>query len=151
VRFACLLVGLAACNLAFRAKPDEESEKIIVPSDGRVMISETVLESGVTYTITASGTYKTAANLEGDAEYFAIGLVTAPRDRDDLDQVDVGIAIDDTDVDGTRMPRWGAYRDDHIYTVQYQGTGETITVQLHDRDTSNNTGELTLAIAPPGE
>jgi len=59
---------------------------------------------------------------------------------------DAGLSIDDPTVDGSKQPRWGPYRPDHIYTVDRVGGGSPITAKIHDVAPSNNTGALSIEI-----
>jgi hypothetical protein len=153
VRSLCLLACLAACGsdgppAGVDAADAATSEWVVVeelsiPVSSAAVTSVVELQAGVPYRLRASGTYSAALDTPGDAEYFGFSTGTP---TDTLSGVDVGLAVNDTTVDGLRMPRWGAYNDTHVYEVDWVGAAGAITVQLHDATYGNNTGSLTLAI-----
>jgi hypothetical protein len=118
-------------------------EELSIPVSSASVISARDLVAGVSYRLRASGTYFAADNTLGDAEYFGFNA-GAPTDA--LSGIDVGLAVNDAMVDSTRMPKWGAYKDTHVYEIDWVGNGTVITVQLHDATYGNNTGSLTLTI-----
>lgn len=118
-------------------------DELSVPVSSAAVSSARELRAGVSYLLRASGTYFSAANTLADAEYFGFnnGMPV-----DTLSGIDVGLAVNDTVVDGNRVPKWGAYKDTHIYEIEFIGTGTQISAQLHDATYGNNTGSLTLTI-----
>lgn len=118
-------------------------DELSVPVSSASVASARELRAGVSYLLRASGTYTSAANTLGDAEYFGFN---AGMPVDTLGSVDVGLAVNDLVVDSNRVPKWGGYKDTHIYEVEFIGTGSPITAQLHDATYGNNTGSLTLTI-----
>lgn len=126
-------------------------ETLQVPTTGRpVALSMTVLESGVAYTLRASGVTQDADDDAwfGDAEYYWHEDVPAIP-GDSLGQVDVGLAIDDQQIDDDRTPSWGAYdQATHTYEATFTGKGSVISAQFHDVD-GDNLGALTLEIVGP--
>jgi hypothetical protein len=161
MRPRCLLACLAACTFAactFSApKLDADAapgdgdgggvwtvvEELTVPVRGEMVTSTVVLQAGVGYRLRASGTCYVALQTLGDAEYY--DFPDPPVDGT-VGGVDVGLAVNDSIIDGTRTPRWGAYSDTHVYEVEWMGNGAPIVAQFHDGNTSNNGGMLTLAI-----
>ena len=151
MRLLCLLACLAACDSDDPPGMDGGIdaggefivvEEISVPVSSGTVASANELLAGVTYRLRASGTYNAAQDTFGDAEY--IGFTGTPADT--VSGVDVGLAVNDITVDGTRTPKWGAYRDSHVYEVDFVGNGTPIVAQLHDATYGNNTGSLTLTI-----
>ncbi len=122
-------------------------DTLIVPVDSSAVVSTVVLDSGETYRLRVSGTFiiSTNSNLVGDAEYFDFSNIPSSL-RDTVTGVDNGVAVDDSSVDSNRSPRWGSFSSDHVYEVDFLGKGQTISVNLHDGNFSNNTGTLTLEI-----
>jgi hypothetical protein len=122
-------------------------ETLNVAVNGSATVSSTVLNSGENYRLRVSGTFiiSTGNNWEADAEYFDFGNLPGSL-QDTVTGVDNGVAVDDSTIDSTRTPRWGAYQADHVYEVDFLGKGATISVNLHDGNYSNNTGSLTLDI-----
>jgi hypothetical protein len=126
-------------------------DTIMVSSNGTPIDSNTSLMDGVTYRLVASGVVQVSSSGGGysaDAEYFWAdnnpGSVYDGQGGDT--PVDVGLAIDDPDVDGTKTPDWGAPGIDNTYVIQWPGEGAKITAQFHDVNPDNNAGDLTLEI-----
>ena len=119
-------------------------EMLTVPVNGTTVTSTTVLAIGGTYRLRASGTFviQSPAGTPGDAEWWDYNNVI----QDGVVGVDVGLAVNDLTNDETRTPKWGAYRTDHIYEIDFPATGATIVAMLHDGNHANNTGSLTLTI-----
>ncbi|HEU5060890.1 MAG TPA: hypothetical protein VFU21_30375 [Kofleriaceae bacterium] len=136
------------------AAPDASSldlvERVMVPSDCTVVTSQKLLAAGVGHQLVISGLVQVGAEVLADADYF--WNRATPADIRDLSaDIDLGVAIDDPDVDAERLPDWGAYRDDHRYQVEIIGQGAAIQAQFHDTQCGNNSGFLTLDIlGPPG-
>ena len=161
MRFLCPLACLAACTFS-RVDPDDggptdgdgggdgggtwflidELSVLTGPAPTAVMSSVT-LAQGVVYRLRASGKYFHEVGAEADAEYVDINY--DPR-GDIVSGIDVGLAVDDSSIDEDRTPRWGAYRDDHVYEVEWTGNGAPIAAQLHDGNYTTNAGTLTLQI-----
>ncbi len=122
-------------------------ETLTVAVNGSSTVSTTVLNSGETYRLRVSGTFiiSTGNQWEADAEYFDFGNLPSSL-QDTVTGVDNGVAVDDTTVNSTRTPQWGAYQADHVYEIDFVGKGATISTNLHDGNYSNNTGSLTLDI-----
>lgn len=121
-------------------------ETVIVPTNGPVVVPNLVLEAGVTYVLRASGTFDiTGAGTLADAEYADFSNLPGSL-LDSISGVDFGIAIDDSTIDMTRTPKWGAFDISHIYQINFDGTGNQISVNFHDANAGNNTGTLTLEI-----
>lgn len=118
-------------------------EELTVLANGSDVESSTVLQNGVTYHLRASGTLNmnTTQNWIADAEYYNFA---SPIDT--VSGVDIGLGVDDPTVDATRTPKWGEYRNDHTYEIDFVGEGATITANFHDGVTYDNTGSLTLEI-----
>jgi hypothetical protein len=152
VRFLCLLACLAAACDDDPPRMDAGIdapgefvvlEEISVPVSSGTVPSANELLAGVTYRLRASGTFNAGVDTFGDAEY--IGFTTGTP-IDTQSGIDIGLAVNDTVVDGARMPKWGAYSDSHVYEVDFVGKGVPIVVQFHDATYGNNTGSLTLTI-----
>jgi len=121
-------------------------ETIVVPSDGTVKMSMNALETGVHYTLVASGDFVAvppASNPHADAEYYNFDT---PTDIDATNQIDFGLSIDVTTVGDPKGGSWGAYRPDHIYVQPYTGKGSVLKAVIFDCCYDDNTGELTLQI-----
>lgn len=123
-------------------------ETISVPCNGTVVTSQTVLQNNVPYRVRASGQCKVDEFLGNpilaDAEYQG---TIVPRDRDN--NIDTGIAINDTTLGFNKFPHWGNYTSTHTYQISGPGQGATITLRYHDNANNaygNNTGALTIEI-----
>jgi hypothetical protein len=117
---------------------------LTIPTTGAAVVSPFPLTAAVNYRIRAFGTFviNPAMGWDCDAEFYGFPSNT----MDVAGSVDVGIAIDDVDVDSTRTPRWGTYAASHVYEVTIEGKGSTISINFHDLDYSNNSGTLTVEI-----
>ncbi|HWO19390.1 MAG TPA: hypothetical protein VNO30_11465 [Kofleriaceae bacterium] len=150
---ACLVTCLAACdpdgNPAGMDAPDAPTSEWIVVEELSVPVSSAGVNSvreltaGVAYRLRATGTYTAALDTLGDAEYTGFN---SGKPEDTLGNVDVGLAVNDTIVDGTRAIKWGPYTETHVYEIDFVGTGVPIIAQLHDTTYANNVGSLTLTI-----
>lgn len=142
--------GFDASEPLLETKIDE----LTVPSTGEVVESDVTLESGVTYRLVVSGVVQVSTSGGGfsaDAEYFwRDSDPNAVFDGQTGDPpIDIGVAIDDTVVNGTKTPDWGGPRLDHTYEDSWPGEDKTIEAQFHERNTDNNTGDFTLEIWEP--
>jgi len=122
-------------------------ETISVPCNGQVKVSQ-VLASGVTYRVRASGQCNVdqflGIDVLADAEYQGTLI---PRDKDN--NIDTGIAINDTTLGSTKFPHWGNYTSTHSYEISGPGQGAPITLRYHDKANNaygNNSGALTIEI-----
>lgn len=124
-------------------------ETVIVPVTGASVLSTTVLATGVTYKLRASGT-------------FAIGGICSPADSEYAcfdnppvidkcinEGTDIGIGVNDTVLDAEKSPFWGEFAADHIYTINFVGLEAPINLDYHDCAFSDNSGSLTVEIFAP--
>ncbi len=120
-------------------------ETLTIPCTNQGVPSTTVLASGVSYQLRASGECitNTTSGSKSDAEYIGYNI-TQPVDV--YSGVDYGIAINDLTEGSTKQPHWGDYTSTHTYVVSWVGAGATITAEYHDADNSNNSGSLSLEI-----
>ena len=128
-------------------------DTLTVPSTGEVVTS-IVLDAGVTYRLEASGIAQVSSSGGGfsaDAEYFwQDSDPSSVFDGQGGDPpVDVGIAIDDPTVNGTKTPDWGLPTVDHVYSISWPGEDAAIDAQFHDRNFTNNSGDYTVKIFAP--
>ncbi len=153
-----LVVAMAACgridfepSATSDATPDAGSriDVLVVPGDGTPVVSTQILATGVTYQLRVSGTFIIGGGIDptADAEFW--DFASGPHDLCDDQLTDAGLSIDDPAVDGEKLPKWGSYRADHIYVVDFVGTGASITAKIHDVNPGNNTGALSLEIFGP--
>lgn len=122
-------------------------DTLTVPATGVMVTSAVTLERGVGYRLRASGTWiiQSVPGTQADAEWWDFN-----NPMDGVTGIDVGLAIDDTTVNATRTPKWGAYTPTHVYEVDWPGGGRPIVAMIHDGNYANNAGSLTLEIlAPP--
>ena len=130
-------------------------ETILVPADGTPRTSSTVLQNGVTYKIMVSGTVNVGGAGSGTADAEFADFSDTPTSLLDnctnsaSEQVDIGLAINDTQLDGSKMPNWGEFNTGHVYRIDYVGTGAPITLGFHDCDYSDNNGNLVAQILGP--
>ena len=122
---------------------------IIDAAETDAIQSTVVLQTGSSYRLVASGVVDIRDNdYSGDADYWwpddLPGLIS-----DSAGGVDLGLAINDTTIDGNRSPNWGDFADSHVYETTMAGTGSTLTAQFHDPNYDNNSGSMTLEIWGP--
>lgn len=124
-------------------------DTLTIPATGEIVTSTAVLETSASYRLVAQGVVDVRdGDYSGDADYWwsnDLGFIGG----DSSGGVDLGLAIDDTTIDGNRSPDWGDYTDSHIYQASMTGTGSTLTAQFHDPNYGNNGGSLTLEIWGP--
>jgi hypothetical protein len=122
-------------------------ETLTVQGDGSDVVSNTVLQNGVTYHLRASGTFNmnTNQNWMADAEYYDFSNPPSSV-KDAVSGVDIGIGVDDPTVDANRTPNWGPFDMSHVYEIPFDGSGAAITANYHDAVTYDNEGTLTLEI-----
>ncbi len=134
-------------NIATVAMP---LERVIVPSSGSVVNSQTQLFSGEAYTIRASGTVYLGVPPDGygDAEY---GSFVNPQNNGapQYGSIDYGIAINDPTVTSSKTPYWGPYTPTHVYTTSFTGLGQTLEFNYHDDFPADNVGSLNADILDP--
>lgn len=158
MRSLSLLACLAACTFTRTGELDGGSggdgdgsggfvvlEELVVPATGAAVTSTNMLQAGIRYRLRARGTIYVDLQMMADAEFW--GVPGQPEDF--IANVDVGLAVNDVVIDTTRTPRWGAYRDTHIYEVEWVGNGGRIIAQFHDGNFVTNSGMLTLEILAP--
>lgn len=169
MRLFLLLATLSACGRIGFPVPDDSNaatdttiadvampdaavllDTFTVPVDGTTATSAIILVAGLHYALVASGTFTAvppAVDPLADAEYYDMtDPIDGPKDIDTSSMIDFGLAIDQSTAVATKTVHWGAYRSDHIYTVDYVGTGTAITATLFDCCYNDNAGSLLLQI-----
>ena len=123
-------------------------ETVTVPVDGSPVVSATVLEAGIRYRLRASGTFFIGGPGFADAEYaFNSSLSTIINNCFGLpSETDLGIAINDTVIDNSKLPFWGTFDFAHVYTIDMVGQGARINLNYHDCFYPDNSGSLTVEI-----
>jgi uncharacterized repeat protein (TIGR01451 family) len=121
-----------------------ELETLTVDAKGAVATSTTTLLNGVSYKIKASGTYSAGASITADAEYSS-GPVSYAWQEPVEGYEYLGVNLLDLKVDGAFV-NWGAYNASHVYTLDYAGIGSTVSFQIYDTYSPNNSGSLTVKI-----
>jgi hypothetical protein len=118
-----------------------EIDSLVVPIDGTTVQSSQTLQSGTTYRLRASGYFDcraAGAGCECDAEY--VDRSGTPDDFAGDPNFDFGIAIDTTQPSAAVPPAWGAPAANHVYQVNWPGSGAPITATLLDPVYTNNSG-----------
>ncbi|HET9232706.1 MAG TPA: hypothetical protein VFP10_01040 [Candidatus Eisenbacteria bacterium] len=137
--------------LSTRAATFAPVETLNVPTDGSIVTSALTLESGTVYQIRASGTFHIGerGDSTADAEYADFSNVPSSvidNCPDSTLAIDMGIGINDAVNDSLKVPRWGDFRSDHVYTIEFTGAGAPVTFTLHDCNYADNSGSLTVEI-----
>jgi len=118
-------------------------ETLSVDAKGAVATSSTTPASGVNYIIEASGTYSAGAVWDADAEYGtedSWANYTDVPGTSDPSEPHLELWVDGASVE------WGVYNAGHVYTLNYTGTGSSVTFQIEDTHYPNNLGQLTVKI-----
>lgn len=119
-------------------------ETLTVDAQGMPTTSDEILLDGWLYRFEVSGTYGAGAGITADAEYSS-----GPNSYDWQDVVEnyesEGECLLELMVDNTCV-EWGEYNSNHVYTLDYTGTGNTVAFHIYDIFSNNNTGELTVKI-----
>ncbi len=110
-----------------------------------VVTSTNTLLDGWSYRIEASGTYSAGGPYQADAEYSTNnGWTTWPDSVPGYEGYGEGLL--ELKVDGSFV-EWGAYNSGHVYTIDYVGTGSTVSFQIYDLGGgTNNSGSLLVKI-----
>ena len=109
-----------------------------VAIDGSDTVTQTVLATGVEYTLTISGSFFIGGPGDGlaDAEYFDL---TDPQDGL-ADGFEIGVAIDGVDVD------FGDFDATSTYQVTLMGMGAAIALSFVDSFYGDNSGSLSFTL-----
>jgi hypothetical protein len=164
--FAALLVLLFSVAPVAAAFP--EDLVIDAQLNGPTPVTSSPLADGTCYKIDASGTFQFGTCLFGDAEYqdrtcpldvynykywknpIPIGVEPTPPELDWID-----LLVNDMSVE------WGAYNDDHAYSVYQMGDGNALTFRISDSASGgtidnigaygDNSGSLAVTISEVSE
>lgn len=118
-------------------------DTVHVPSDGSTVSSSVSLETGKPYSFKASGTftYNNAGDW-ADAEWYLKNSVIVKGDTEGSQPY-----VLDISVDGYSINRdWGDYSAEHIYYLQFTGTGSSADFSIYDSYYPDNSGSLTVEI-----
>lgn len=129
-------------------------ETVNVSSNGSTITSTNVLESGVTYLLEASGTYRFANWGDygiADAEwaYRNDGFKDdpiAPHGWTLGENTYPSVLGLDVLVDGQNV-FWGDFNPEHVYTILLNGTGSEVNFNIYDSAYGDNSGSLTVNIS----
>jgi hypothetical protein len=118
-----------------------------VPSSGASVTTTAILQSGVKYTVRASGTIKVNNGSPplGDAEYAFDPLI----DGCTTNGLDLGIDIDNPTASGKKLVSWGSYQPSHVYEIPFVGKGAAISFNYHDCGYADNSGSFTVEVIQP--
>jgi len=129
----------------------EYIETVTVSSDGSTSVSTNVLESGFTYLLEASGTYRFANWGEygiADAEWaYRNDGYSNPNSYgwtlgEDVYPSILGL---DVQVNGGNV-YWGDYNNEHVYVLSYPGDNNQVSFNIYDSAYGDNSGDLTVDI-----
>jgi hypothetical protein len=132
-------------------------ETITVPVNGSSAVSNIALASEVTYKLRASGTFIVGGPGDhlADAEYADFSNPpTSLQDRcgAPLPATDLGIGVNDPNLSATsKVPFWGDFAPDHVYTIDFVGQGALISLNYHDCSYDDNSGALMVEIFGPDD
>jgi hypothetical protein len=99
------------------------------------------------YLIEASGTYCPGSPWESDAEYVRKGTGPWSDFVPGYETDPLGECLDELHVDGTCV-EWseGVFQPDHVYTLPWTISGDSLTLQIMDWYAWNNSGGLCVAL-----
>jgi hypothetical protein len=117
-------------------------ETIVVPCIQQSAASTSTLANGVSYRLASTGQCVTSSSGHADAEYIYNSSLSQLYDV--YQNIDFGIAVDDTTAGMTKTPHWGAFAMNHQYETMWTGSGATITLSFHAGDYSNNSGTISV-------
>ena len=131
-------------------------ETVTVVSDGASYSSSEILETGKTYRLDASGTYKYwPAQLPdagiADAKYslrpdgYCNNTGSAAWISGDDLFICYGVRYLELLLDGLPQP-WGTFNKTHTYSIEYIGTGNTVCFKIPDTGYGDNSGSLLVDI-----
>jgi hypothetical protein len=157
--FGTCLAGMS-CVVHAQGLPDYTlQETVLVPVTGASVSSQTTLLQGVSYRLRAIGTSQLRVAAfpgdydQGDAEYaFQSGgflFLTRPANNCRFPNVDIGLAVNDTNDDSSKTPMWGPYNNDHTYFANFTGAGAPINLNYHNCSYVGSQGLLTVQIFRP--
>jgi hypothetical protein len=116
-------------------------ETLEVPSDG-TPVSSMALESGH-YKFKASGTFTyNSAGDWADAEWYLLGGKIVKGDTEGSKPYVLDISVDGYSVNRD----WGDYNPEHIYYLDWTGTGASVSFSIYDSAYGDNSGSLTVEI-----
>lgn len=111
--------------------------------DGETIQSHIVLTNGKKYIIRATGTFSAGDSITADAMY---SIRTGPEWTDLVENYGGwGVELLDLWINSD-YSLWGSYNPSHVYWHTEMGTGNTISLHIHDIYASNNAGGLTANI-----
>ncbi len=122
---------------------EELVETLSVTSEIQTVVTSLPLVSGQQYKIKASGTYIfDDFDHWADAEWFSRDGITVEKEWPGLpaNVLDLTINGCTTDTD------WGAYQTSHEYTLDWMGTGASVSFCIFDVKYTDNHGSLTVEI-----
>ncbi|MBN2458859.1 putative metal-binding motif-containing protein [Candidatus Woesearchaeota archaeon] len=117
-------------------------ETISVPTNTATPTeSVATLETDKDYFLKAYGTADAGDSIEFDAKYSfrtgsSIEWTDAVSTYESYGAYLLDLYVDNTNVD------WGAYNEEHIYQIPYEGTGNKLSLHIYDVYYPNNVGNL---------
>ena len=121
-------------------------EQVSVPSSGSIVTSTSVLGSGVTYLLEASGTAFAGDTIDFDAKYSLTNRIFEDAWTDLVSgYVSYGPTLLELKANGNFVD-WGAYNAAHTYQYFLTGDGNQATFDIYDVYYPNNVGALTVDI-----
>ncbi|MBK9944271.1 MAG: hypothetical protein IPP13_21945 [Kouleothrix sp.] len=125
-------------------------DMVEVPAIGDVEQSRQSLQIGAWYVLRASGTAN-AGIYDIDAEYSFQERTTKPTYIENNcynseENTDLGIGINETQMDNRKHYFWGEYNKNHVYTLLLKGEDAHIELNYHDCEPENNSGSINVEI-----
>ena len=112
--------------------------------DGNAVPSNIVLDNFQKYILRTTGTFSAGDSITADAQY---STRSDPNIWTDLVENYGGWGVELLDLwIGSDFSLWGSFNPEHTYWHTEIGTGNTISLHIHDIFASNNVGELTVQI-----
>lgn len=148
--------GLVADAAADAAR---EVEVLVIPTDGTIVTTAAATDTGSTYRLQASGVFRwgtcDATNCPGGAACSYERYADAFHRTDDCWSsitVPAQFSYISLYIDGEQID-WGPYRADHVYTIEYGGTGVPFEATVVDCEGCyvDNVGQLELRVERLGD
>jgi len=121
-----------------------------VPAVKTIVTSAQAAQNNAVYLLQASGGVRCGGGglTLGDADYDDWGATGAGANNDD-GPCDFGVGVDEASMNtcaGLRAHWWGPYRNDHIYSMLYTGTGKPIPFLYFDSGYGDNTATDAITV-----
>lgn len=119
-------------------------DTVSVPSTSTAGVdSSIILENGKEYKLYATGTFTYNSGSDwADAEWYLKNGEVVKGDTEGSKPYVLDVSVGDTMLNND----WGAYNSEHIYTMDYIGTGSKLHFSIYDSYSGDNFGSIEVKI-----